>query len=107
MAGHEDMKQYSPEQAANRAAEWCASNTGWRRICDIDDIAPLYKSWEELGADERSRWNDNKGCWREFGKAPCKVPSGFISGAGVFYSNVLDIPRFHNGMMVFKVGEIS
>lgn len=42
--------------------------------------------------------------WREFGDSYCKVRKGFISGKGEFYEDVLDVPRFHNLMTVFKVG---
>jgi hypothetical protein len=38
------------------------------------------------------------------GTAKSKVPTGFISGAGFFYDNALDVPAFHNLMMVFKTG---
>ena len=104
------METYTTEQAAQRALEWCEANKGWKRICDIHDSDFLYKTWEELPKKIRQHWISQYGkysaenAWREFGEAYCKVPNGFISGKGEFYENALDIPKFQNLMMVFKVG---
>lgn len=100
---------YTTEQAADRAKEWCAAHPGWQRICDIENHSRLYKTFDELPARVRRHWEHEGGeaAWREFGSAPCKVPKGFISGAGKFYRDILDVPRFHNLMMVFKTGETA
>jgi len=102
-------ESYTTEQASQHALNWCAKNPKWKRICDIPDSDALYKTWEELPIKVRDSWEsrygyDAKSAWREFGYRPCKVKFGFISGKGEFFRNVLDVPRFHNIMMVFRVG---
>lgn len=101
------MESYSTEDASRHAVKWCEQHPGWQRICDIPDSSVLYKSWAELPKTIRASWEKNhpsdpEGAWLEFGRAPCKVPYGFVSGKGEFYKNVLDVPQFHNSMMVFK-----
>lgn len=103
-------KTYTTEQAAQEATEWCKKNPGWQRICDIPDHDSLYETWDELPARVKKYWerecrSDAEGAWREFGAARCKVKFGHVSGAGEFYKCILDVPRFHQGMMVFKVGK--
>lgn len=95
---------YTTEQAAAHAIEWCAANPGWQRICDIEDVGALYKTYAELPARDRRSWDAKGGeyAWKEFGHQPCKVPRGFISGKGEFYRDVLAVPRFHNLMTVYK-----
>ena len=98
---------YTVEQAAEHAKGWCKRH-GWQRICDIPNSDTLYYAWEELPKKERAHWLRLYGgysaqrAWEEYGAKKCKVGSGFISGAGIFYANILDVPRFHNVMMVFK-----
>ena len=100
---------YTAEQALRKALEWCENHKGWKRICDIEDSDSLYKTWEELPKKIRQYWISRYGeysadnAWREFGEAYCKVPEGFVSGKGEFFKNVLEVPKFHNMMMVFKV----
>lgn len=101
------MTAYSVDDASRHAIQWCAQHHGWQRICDIPDSDSLYKKWGELSQKVQASWehaypSDPEGAWLEFGKAPCKVPYGFISGAGEFYKNILDVPPLHNSMMVFK-----
>lgn len=98
---------YTVEQASARARTWCAAHPGWQRICDVENSDALYKTYDELPQRVRRTWDAHGGeaSWKEFGHKPCKVPFGFISGKGEFYSNVLDVPRFHNLMMIFKTGE--
>lgn len=95
---------FSVEDAARHALAWCEKHPGWQRICDIKDVDLLYKSYAELPEAERARWNKHDGetAWREAGSRPCKVPFGFITGTGAFVRNVLEVPQFHNFMMVFK-----
>ena len=97
---------FTVEEASERAKSWCAAHPGWQRICDIANTDALYKTYAELPQRVQRSWEANGGEaeWKEFGRAPCKVPKGFISGAGKFYRDVLDVPRFHNLMMVFKTG---
>lgn len=97
---------YTTEQAATAAVMWCQTHPGWQRICDISNSDKLYKTYSELTKRERQAWDQQGGeaAWREFGYGRCKVPYGFISGLGKFYRSVLDVPRFHNSMMVFKTG---
>jgi hypothetical protein len=104
------METYTPEQASQKAIEWCNANKGWKRICDIEDSDSLYKTFDELPKKVQNYWIDEYGkynaenAWKEFGESYCKVPTGYVSGKGEFYENVLDVPRHHNLMMVFKVG---
>lgn len=107
------QESYTPEQASKLALEWCNKNKGWKRICDIADSDRLYKTWEEISAKERNKWISAYGeysaeaAWKEFGRAPCKVPFGYISGKGEFYDDILKVPQWHNLMMVFKVGNFA
>ena len=101
------MEEYfSTEQALKHAIDWCAKHPGWKRICDIPDTSNLYKTWDELSKKERNSWETQYGsssaesAWQEFGIRPCKVRTGYISGKGKFYRNALDIPQFHNLMML-------
>ena len=99
---------FGTDQAAEKALIWCENHKGWKRICDIKDSDSLYKKWVDLTKEEKypwvrdfgisadSVWNDNKG-------DTCKVPYGFISGEGEFYKDILQVPLFHNLMMIFKV----
>lgn len=95
---------YSVDDAARHAEVWCETRPGWQRICDIEDTDALYKTYAELPERDRKYWDKNGGeyAWREWGRRPCKVPFGFITGAGAFVRDILDVPRFHNSMMVFK-----
>jgi len=106
---------YSPEQAAELAIKWCKENQGWQRICDIEGGSDhLYLIWDELPKKVRKSWEDDygrysaKSAWLEFGRAECKVPRGFVTGKGEFYSweDQNKIPAFHNIMMVFKTDEL-
>lgn len=103
------MESYTTEQASSKALEWCKNNKGWKRICDIADSDNLYKTWDELPEKIKKSLIDEFGkysaesAWREFGDSYCKVPFGFISGKGDFYDNILDVPKFHNLMTVFKI----
>lgn len=106
------MEQYTNEQAAEKALEWCSFHNGWKRICDIENSGALYKTWEELGEREQKRWaaefgkHAAKDAWREFGEIPCKVPFGFIGGDGKFYKRLYDVPP-GGLMMVFKVDDLE
>lgn len=104
-------KQYTTEDAFKAAIEWCAKNPGWQRICDIEDSDSLYFKFEELPKKEQAGWKkDYPGdywyAWREFGCPVCKVKNGHVSGAGVFYDKITDVPSDHGMMMVFKVGDL-
>ncbi|WP_332237927.1 hypothetical protein [Sporolactobacillus sp. KGMB 08714] len=100
---------YTIEEAADKALTWCDKHPGWQRIYDIDDTGSLYKTWKELSEKVKKPWIEHFGqysaeaAWREFGDAPCKVPYGFITGKGDFFRSIIDVPQFHNVMMVFKV----
>jgi len=101
---------YSAEEAASKALKWCNSRPTWMRICDIKDTEPLYKGWSELPHSEQKPWIERyKICaqeaWEEFAVKPCKVDHGFISGEGVFYNCINEVPLMHNIMMVFRVGK--
>nr|WP_279088645.1 hypothetical protein [Comamonas thiooxydans] len=100
-------QEFTVEQASDHARAWCAAHPGWQRICDVANTDALYKTFGELSQRARQTWEARGGeaAWREFGHRACKVPFGFISGKGEFYRNVLDVPRFHNLMMIFKTGE--
>jgi hypothetical protein len=107
-----EAESYTTEQAAALALEWCNKNPGWKRICDIENSDDLYKTWHELSEKEQWTWIQEfrdraEDAWLEFGRKPCKVPYGFISGKGEFYKNVLQVPPLHNLMMVFKVDALN
>ena len=99
-------ESYTVEQASEHAKEWGKAHPGWQRICDIADSDKLYKTYAELTKRQRAAWDREGGeaAWKEWGSAPCKFPKGYISGKGEFYRNVLDVPRFHNLMTVYKTG---
>ena len=103
---------YTTQQASDHAKTWCTQHRGWERICDIEDSDVLYKTWNELPAKVRKEWEDHYGssgeaAWLEFGTKPCKVLKGFITGKGEFYENVLDVPPWHNLMMVFQTSKLK
>jgi hypothetical protein len=101
-------QEYTVEQAAEHAKEWCKKH-GWKRICDLPSSDALYYTWEELPKKDRAYWirlygeYSAQSAWEEYGKKRCRVQYGYISGAGAFYRDILDVPRFHNVMMVFKL----
>lgn len=108
----DSQDSFTTEQASNHAKIWCANHRGWQRICDIEDSDALYKTWDELPAKVRKEWeahygNSGEAAWLEFGRKPCKVPNGFITGKGEFYENVLDVPILHNLMMVFQTSKLK
>ncbi|MCO1599855.1 hypothetical protein [Desulfosporosinus nitroreducens] len=107
-----DQESYTTEQASEHAKKWCSQHKGWKRICDIEDSDALYKTWDELPVKVRKEWESHYGysaenAWLEFGRKPCKVPKGFITGKGEFYENVLDVPPWHNLMMVFQTSKLK
>lgn len=92
------------------AREWCCRNPGWRLICDIPDTESLYKTWQEMPKRYRDDWeriyhSDAESAWKEFGRAVCKVPYGFVGTDGVFYPEITDVPTNTNSCQVFKVRE--
>ncbi|MEK3987701.1 hypothetical protein MHB77_30670 [Paenibacillus sp. FSL K6-3166] len=106
---HEGVNHGMGFKAAELASEWCNSNPGWQRICDIGNGAEhLYVQWEELSAKARREWGDNefrnaaKEAWEEFGTKKCKVPNGFVAEDGKFYTVNDFLGLSLNGMMVFK-----
>ncbi len=96
---------FSVEQASQHAAAWCAKHPAWLRICDLGDIDcdQFYVQWHELSARDQKDWGSEY-AYREFAIRKSKVEMGFISGKGEFYSDVLDVPLFHNLMQVIRVG---
>jgi hypothetical protein len=99
-----DGEHYSVQQAAEHAIAWCKAHPGWQRICDIEDVDALYKSYAELPASDRRYWDRRGGenMWLEFGRKPCKVLYGFVTAKGEFYRDILEVPLFHNLMTVYK-----
>ena len=107
-------KTYSTEEAAKFALKWCEKNNGWERICDIScDSEELYYSWSEITKKEKDFWikeygvDSAKDAWKEFGNKKCKIPYGFITGKGEFYSNILDVPLNHSIIMVYQTGKLK
>ena len=102
-----ENKEYSSEEVDRAAAEWCSNHPGWVRYCDIVDTDRCYKTWGELSQKERKHWaknfDDAKRAWETFGAKPCKYPEGYVSGAGFFYWDVLEVPIGHNFMTVIKL----
>ena len=100
-----DGETYSPEQASEHAAHWCAKRPAWVRICDMPEgyCDTLYVQWGELSPAKQVYWGSEY-AYNEFASKKCKVPEGFISGKGEFFESVHDVPLFHNLMMVFRIG---
>lgn len=98
-----DGEFYSVEQAAMHAVEWCKKHPAWVRICDLGDTSVYYVQWNELSDSDRKSWGTEY-AYNEFATKRQKVKTGFISGKGEFFSDALDVPRWHNLMMVFCVG---
>ena len=96
---------YTFEQVLQRSAEWCSKRPAWVRICDMPDdyCKSLYVQWNELSATQQRQWGSEY-AYAEFGIKRCKVRYGFVSGKGEFFEQITDVPRFHNSMMVFRVG---
>ncbi|QTD91789.1 hypothetical protein [Burkholderia anthina] len=96
---------FSADQAAAHAAAWCKLHPSWIRICDLPPnyTDNFYQQWEELSEGQRRRWG-TRSMYNEFARKRRKVKEGFISGKGEFFDGVLDVPLFHNVMMVFRVG---
>jgi len=93
------------EEVLQHSSEWCVKNPAWIRICDLPDghCESLHVQWTELSATQQRRWGSEYS-YNEFGDKRCKVPYGFVSGKGEFYKRITDVPRFHNSMMVFRIG---
>jgi len=103
------MTSYTVEQAKLAAEKFCSNNAGWEMICDIEDSDSLYKGWNDMDKKVKAAWRKKYGmagaqdAWESLADKPCKVPYKFISGAGEVYDSILDVPAFHNSMMIFKV----
>lgn len=101
---------YSAEEASIHALKFCEKHQGWKRICDIENLENLYKTWEGLPDKVKRSWikayggASAKEAWEEFGQKPCKVQYAFISGKGKFYKKVTDVPTYHNLMQIYKTG---
>lgn len=98
-----DGEFYSVEQASKHAVEWCKKHPAWLRICDLGNTDCYYVQWAELSDRERERWGSEY-AYNEFATKRQKVKTGHVSGKGEFFSDILDVPRWHNSMMVFCVG---
>lgn len=96
-------ESYSVELAFKHAMDWCAKHPAWIPICDLDDTNCYYVQWDELSDRERRRWGSEY-AYNEFATKRRKVKVGFVSGKGEFFADILDVPRWHNSMMVFCVG---
>lgn len=81
----------------------CKKHPAWLRICDMDDTNCYYVQWAELSDRERNSWGSEY-AYNEWATKRKKVKTGFISGKGEFFFDILDVPRWHNSMMVFCVG---
>lgn len=104
----ENLKVDTTAEAAQKAIKWCENHIGWKRICDIEDIDDLYKTWDELSEKEKRTWIKEYGisaenAWRELGRKPCKVSYGFITSKGDFYKDILKAPLKDGIMQVYKV----
>lgn len=94
---------YSVEQASEHAAEWCKKHPAWVRICDLGDTKGYYVQWDELSDRDRESWGSEY-AYNEFATKRQKVKTGHISGKGEFFTDILEVPLWHNSMMVFCVG---
>lgn len=98
-----------PSFTVQQALTWCAKHSGWKPIAEITDSDALYKTWDELSSTEQGRWRREYGrsaraAWESLGSRPCNVPTGFVSGAGVFYRRSTEVPNGHSFMMIFRIG---
>ncbi len=104
------ITEFTVADAKRHAEAFCHRNPTWRMICDLDeaDYSPL--PWSMLPREERRHWLRRYGssapeAWAEFGtNKPMPYRMGYVSGAGEFFNDVLDVPRFHNLMTVVEVG---
>ena len=106
------MEHYTVEQAALHALTWCQNHKGWIRICDLPedfDTMQFYTTWADVPKKEKDAYLKKYGMeyaeqmWESFGVKHCKIPLGFISGKGEFFTKCTEIP--HNFMMIFKIDE--
>jgi hypothetical protein len=105
-----DLKRFvscTVAEAAEAAKKFCKENPEWVRICDLEHGSEcFYESFSDLPRPAQMSWIGTYGsraeeAYNEFATKKCKVPEGFIDGAGNFYGSVYDIPRLVNTMMVF------
>lgn len=107
-----DGRWFTPEMAARHAYAFCEKNTNWQLYGEVPDgiRERLGLDWTELPASlraifEREYHSSAEAAWREFGSCkPQRYRYGFISGEGVFYDEVTDIPFGHNFAMVVQTG---
>ena len=108
------MEHYTVEQAALHALTWCQNHKGWIRICDLPedfDTMQFYTTWADVPKKEKDAYLKKYGMeyaeqmWESFGVKHCKIPLGFISGKGEFFTKCTEIPLYHNSMMIFKIDE--
>ena len=96
------------EDVLKESLNWCETHPGWKRICDIEDTDSLYKTWDELSDKEKRPWikeykSGAEECWGEYGKNPCKVIYGFVTGKGEFYENISLAISHGDFMQVYKI----
>lgn len=99
----QDTEEYTPRQALEHADKWCAKRPAWLPIYLLDDTDQYYVQWGELSAKDKEYWG-SQDAYDEFATKRQKIEIGFISGKGEFYGDVLQVPLFHNFMMVLRIG---
>lgn len=99
--------RYRREDAAHRAAEWCARNAGWLRICDLTCAAALQRAYEALPEPVRDYWAQRGGfaAWKikHSPRLTSRIDRGFVTGAGEFLRDISEVPIGHGMMMVFRL----
>lgn len=110
----EQTLTFTVADAKRHAEDFCRRNPAWKPICELTDEAdysPLR--WKFLSAEVKRWWRRRYGrsardAWAEFGtNKPMPYRTGCVSGAGVFYADICDVPLFHNSMMVVEVGGVG
>jgi hypothetical protein len=72
-------------------------------VCDVGETDQYYVQWDELSERDKRGWGSEY-AYNEWGTKVRKVEMGHISGKGEFYSDITDVPLWHNTMMVIRVG---
>lgn len=109
------MSSTPNQRAAYFAAEWCARNPGWRRICDMtpEETDLVCNGFDDLPADQKQYWLETcdteeaaRTEYNTYYRKGYKKPAGFVMDSGKFVSldvwRSMDL-RSRGFMMVFKV----
>lgn len=106
-----DGRFFTMEDVLREVAEWCRQHPKWKPINELTNerhYSPI--PWDELPATDRRAWEmrnpyGSQSSWEEFAtNKPYAHRYGHVSGAGVFYGDICDVPFGHNFCMVVEIG---